>query len=154
MVALNAWLQYRDAGKLMAFVNYRRNMRLAQTPQHQAGYLFWLGGKLGMLRMSVSFIVDQLRKLLLHGPELRRFESEQQQLKNERIMSRMNKDQLPWTMDTAFYALCGGSVMLAHDYSEDRNFSRTSKYIEHRSHESIADPKSGATGPKQGQRTC
>jgi hypothetical protein len=115
MVALNAWLQYRDAGKLMAFVNYRRNMRLAQTPQHQAGYLFWLGGKLGMLRMSVSFIVDQLRKLLLHGPELRRFESEQQQLKNERIMSRMNKDQLPWTMDTAFYALCGGSVMLAHD---------------------------------------
>jgi hypothetical protein len=65
--------------------------------------------------MSGFFIVDRLRMLLRHGPELRRFKSEQQQLKNESMMFALPNDQLPWTMVTAFYASCGGGVVLAND---------------------------------------
>jgi hypothetical protein len=121
LVALNAWLQYRDARILMTYVN--RCRKLQRVHDHQPrlkrllDYLRWLSGKLGMMCMSVLFIVDRLRMLLRHRPELHGFEIEQQQLRNESVLAQLNKDQLPWGMDTAFYALCGGNVVLTDDGS-------------------------------------
>jgi hypothetical protein len=115
LVALNAWLQYRDAKVLMSFVNYRR--KAWPETWGLLDSLRWACGKLGILCVSVFLLVDRLRMLLRHSPQLHRFEIEQQQLRRESVLVQLNKDQLPWGMDTAFYALCGGTLVLADDDS-------------------------------------
>ncbi|KAM0705049.1 hypothetical protein Q7P35_007836 [Cladosporium inversicolor] len=50
--------------------------------------------------------------LLRHNHHLRAFELEQRRLKIDDVVARLEGGRLPWTMDTAFYALCGGAVVL------------------------------------------
>jgi hypothetical protein len=128
LVALNAWLQYRDARVLMQVVNSERGLWSQEVSQHRTdrvlAYLRWFGGKLGMLCISGVFIVDRLRMLLRHSPELQILETEQKQLRIQNILSQLYRDQLPWTMDTAFYATCGGCVFLADDSTVQTLFSQ------------------------------
>jgi hypothetical protein len=121
MVALNAWLQYRDARMLTRLVNnYRGLYPKEQTPtwlEQVLQYLRHLVGKLGMMSMSAVLAVDRLRMYLCHRRNLRAFELEQRQLKVNDIASQLDKDQLPWTIDTAFYAICGGGVVLLDQHT-------------------------------------
>ena len=125
MVALNAWLQYREAKHLTRFVNRHRGLHAEeQAPtwlEQVLQYLRHMARNLGMMCMSAVLAVDRLRMFLCHRRDLRVFESEQRQLKVDDIASRLDKDQLPWAMDTAFYALCGGGIMLVdhHTRSSD-----------------------------------
>ncbi|GAB7323348.1 hypothetical protein MBLNU13_g05812t1 [Cladosporium sp. NU13] len=58
--------------------------------------------------------VDKLRMLLRHSHELRAFESEQRRIRISDLLARLEKDELPWAMDTAFYALSGGGVAMLY----------------------------------------
>lgn len=111
VVALNAWLQYREASDLVRMVNLYRKMPKDNSTQH---WLKRLSGNLGMLCISIPLLVDRMRMLLRHHAELRAFECEQQQLRNDSLLSKLENDELPWILDTAFYALSGGAVMLSN----------------------------------------
>lgn len=116
MVALNAWLQYRDARLLAKIINRQRGLipeRPTRTMSRRLlDYLRWLGNKCGMLCIIPVLLLDRLRMLLWHSSESRASEREQRQAMINDINSQLDKDQLPWTMDTAFYALGGGGVAL------------------------------------------
>jgi hypothetical protein len=116
VVALNAWFQYREAKRLTYTVNRRRQLRQVRVPQtwlqQLLGYLRDVMGGLGMLCLWPVLVVDQIRMLFRHTRDSRAFKSEQRRLRINDVLSRLERDQLPWTMNTAFYALCGGGVVL------------------------------------------
>ena len=116
VVALNAWLQYREATGLMHRVNSHRGLykaRLSETRLRRLlGYLRYMTGKMGMLCLSPVLVADRLRMLLCHSEASRAFELEQCQLRIDDVLPRLERDELPWALDTAFYALSGGGVML------------------------------------------
>jgi hypothetical protein len=95
----------------MKSVNQGRELRPAQTPQHPLDDLHRPGGKLGRLCTSVLPVVNRPRILSHNGRGRRLSERELQQQRNYSMSSRLDKNELPWTMATAFYALSGGSVM-------------------------------------------
>lgn len=86
--------------------------RKVQSEELPRSWLGWLNGKLGMICMSPVHALDWLRMWWFHTLDMRTFASEQRRLKIHDVMSRLDNDQLPWTMDTAFYAICGGAVVL------------------------------------------
>lgn len=116
VVALNAWLQYREARDLMRTVNVYRSLNKARLPETRLrrllGYLRYMTGKMGMLCLSPVLVADRLRMLLCHSEASRAFELEQRQLRINDVLPRLERDELPWAMDTAFYALSGGGIVL------------------------------------------
>jgi hypothetical protein len=115
VVALNAWLQFDDARTLMVLVNCYRGTDTEPDQTWLEQLLGYLTNGLGMLCISPVLVADRIRMLLRHNHESRAFKSEQRRLKLNDVMARLEEDQLPWTMDTAFYALCGGGVVLVDD---------------------------------------
>ena len=115
MVALNACLQYREARQLTRYVNVSRGLRPAQSnrtgSERLYNHLCWLGSKLGMLCIAPILALDRLRMLLRHSSKSRAFEREQRRLRLDNIESQLDEDRLPWTVNTAFYAMSGGSVV-------------------------------------------
>ena len=69
-----------------------------------------------MLGMSAILVVDRLRMFILHNPDLRTFDSEQRRVKVNGFVAELDNDQLPWSMETAFYALSGGGVVLVNGH--------------------------------------
>ena len=134
VVALNAWLQYREAMVLMRSVNISRGIWKAQLPEiwprRLLGYLRYMMGKVGMLCLSPVLVADRLRMLLCHSEASRAFELEQRQLRINDILPRLERDELPWAMDTAFYALSGGGIVL---------FDRDTKTLVYRAFRGLAE---------------
>jgi hypothetical protein len=104
VVAFNAWLQYHEAQRLVLFVNgYRGFKPFRGRPRgrmkRMSDCVHFLIGKLGMLCMSVMFVIDRLRMLLYHNQDLRSFETEQRRLKVDDVVSQLDKDSFPgpWT---------------------------------------------------------
>lgn len=126
VVALNAWLQYRSAERLMNHVNQRRGLTQKKVDQAWSkwakGHLLWLGSQLGMLCISPIGLADYIRMIVCHRPDLRNFKSQQRRSMNDDLLSRLDADQLPWTMDTACYALSGGAVLVS-DYGMGETLS-------------------------------
>jgi len=126
VVALNAWFQYRDAKMLTDTVNELRQLRQVRVPQtwfqQLLGYLRDLMGGLGMLCLWPVLVVDQIRMLFCHTRDSRAFKSEQRRLRINDVVSRLENDRLLWTMDTAFYALCGGGVVLVDHHVKTLEF--------------------------------
>lgn len=126
VVALNAWLQYRSARDLMGQVNECR--RLDPTEVDQAwskwlkGHLLRLGSRVGMLCISPIRLADYLRMVISRRSDHRRFQSEQRRAINDDILSQLDSDRLPWTMATAYYAFCGGAVLVS-DYGMGETLS-------------------------------
>lgn len=85
---------------------------------------------LGTLCLSPVLVVDRLRMLVCHSHESHAFELEQRLLKINDLTSRLENDQLPWTMDTAFYALCGGGVVLGDSHIRTLNYHGWDMLIE------------------------
>ena len=116
VVALNAWLQYRHAKMLMNAVNRHRGLRKARLPETRVkrllGYLRYIMGELGMLCLSPVLVADRLRMLLRHRDASRASELEQRRLRINDVLPRLERDELPWAIDTAFYALSGGGIGL------------------------------------------
>ena len=116
VVALNAWLQYRDATDLMHTVNIRRGLYKARQSESRLRrllqYLRYMMGKMGMLCLSPVLVADRLRMLLRHNDASRAFEREQRRLRINDALARLERDELPWALDTAFYALSGGGIIL------------------------------------------
>lgn len=111
IVALNAWTQYDDARCLVKTVNHLRGL----ASKSRNGRLRALGGHLLMLCVAPLRIADYLRMLLWFQPDLRTQEREERQSRNDKLLSQLDNDELPWTMDTAYYALCGGAIVVS-DY--------------------------------------
>lgn len=80
MVALNAWLQYREATALMNTINWRRGLQKTRLPETQQqrllGYLRYMMGRVGMLCLSPVLVADRLRMLLRHNDASRALEME------------------------------------------------------------------------------
>lgn len=106
VVALNAWVQYREARDLMMEVN-----RIRRTPP--VSQAFW-HRCLSLGSNALSALIDlpgQLRMMLRHRDEAKRNEEEERQRKNDDRHIRMRGDVLPWDIETAFFALSGGCVI-------------------------------------------
>jgi hypothetical protein len=116
VVALNAWLQYNRAKQLMHVVNEFRGLRPKRPPRtlprRLLDGLWWLIGKLGMICMSPILIIDRLRMIFCHTCDSRALNSEQRRVRIHEVASQLDKNKLPWTVDTAFYAISGGATTL------------------------------------------
>jgi hypothetical protein len=118
VVALNAWLQYREARRLMEYVNYKRGM--PPNPGPASTLLRKLGGHLAkvfewlcMACIALPRALDRLRMHLFHAPDLHAFKREQRQSRNASLMSQLDNNQLPWTLDTAYYAISGAAILVS-----------------------------------------
>lgn len=110
----------------MEQVNEFRGLNPSQVDQAWSkwlkGHLLRLGNRVGMLCISPISLADHLRMVICRRPDLRTFQSEQQRSMNDNILSQLDADQLPWTMDTAYYALSGGAVLVS-DYGMGETLS-------------------------------
>lgn len=115
VVALNAWLQYLEASTLMITINWHRGLKKTRLPETQQqrllGYLRYMMGRVGILCLSPVLVADRLWMLLRHNDAPRAFEK-QHRLRINDGLHRLERDELPWTIDTAFYALSGGGIVL------------------------------------------
>lgn len=121
LVALNAWLQYRRANELMKGVNRLRGLdppsstpRAMRTLQH----LRWVGTYLGKAFFAVLSIPDWLRMTFHHRRDFRMFERERHQSHVVGLQTQLDKDVVPWTITTAFYAI-SGAIILVDDCEKD-----------------------------------
>jgi len=111
----------------MRTINDERGLSPKKLPltrlKRLLGYLRYLTSRLGMLCLSPVLILDRLRMLLRNNHDSRVFETEQREGRINDVVARMEQDQLPWAMDTAFYALSGGGIMLI-----DRHIGTLNQY--------------------------
>ena len=118
MVALNAWLQYRKATDLMYKVNVYRGLYETRLPEPRLRRLLrclrYMTGKTGMLCLSPVLVADWVRMLVRHRGASRAFEWEQRELRTNDVLHRLERDELPWAMDTVFYALSGGGIIMVN----------------------------------------
>jgi hypothetical protein len=116
IVAYNAWLQYCTAKALMASVNHKRGLgspkRRRPLPKRLAENIRGLCNQLGRL---FSRTAGQARMILFHRSDQSARKVEQRQSQNESLLSRLDNDQLPWKIGTAFYARYGGAILVS-DY--------------------------------------
>jgi hypothetical protein len=122
LVALNAWLQYRRAKRLMKRINGSRGLdpplsprRTLQTLQRLPGLT---GAYLGKAVIAVLSIPDWLRMIFRHHRDMRTSKREQRQARIVDLHTQMDKDTIPWTLSTAFYAI-SGAVLLESDHEKD-----------------------------------
>jgi hypothetical protein len=122
LVALNAWLQYRRAKRLMKRINGSRGLdpplsprRTLQTLQRLPGLT---GAYLGKAVIAVLSIPDWLRMTFRHRGDMRTSKREQRQARIVDLHTQMDKDTIPWTLSTAFYAI-SGAVLLESDHEKD-----------------------------------
>jgi hypothetical protein len=125
VVALNAWLQYREARRLMEDVNVSRGLARKPRPiqlfpwcsstrlRELAGHLRRIFTWLGLACIAPPRALDRLRMHLFHEPDLRAFEHEQRQSRNDSLMSQLDNNQLPWTLETAYYANSGAVILVS-----------------------------------------
>jgi hypothetical protein len=116
IVAFNAWSQYCTAKSLMASVNRGRGLRrhgrrqplLKRLGEHVRG-LYHQFGEL------FPHAANEARNMLFHRSDRSAYRRKQRQSQNERLLSQLDNDELPWTMGTAFYACYGGAILVS-DY--------------------------------------
>lgn len=106
LVALKAWLQYRDAKDLMITVNRLRGT----TPPSRTLYEKLIGLSSNVF-LSIFGIPDRVRMLLRHRSEYVTAKQDQLHSRNNSLHAHVHEDKLPWTIDVAFYAISGGCVL-------------------------------------------
>jgi hypothetical protein len=118
LVALNAWLQYRRADKLMKNVNRVRGLTQKSSGPFLRRSWDRFCNYVGKALFSLLDVPDCLRMLLRHRGEMR----EQRQTDIIHLHTRLDEGILPWTIDVAFYAI-SGAVILEDDYENDLTMS-------------------------------
>lgn len=68
---------------------------------------------LGRICRIVAHAANQARIRVLYGSDQSLSDRKSKKPLHEILLSRLESDQLPWTMDTAFYALCSGAVLVS-----------------------------------------
>jgi hypothetical protein len=152
IVALNAWLQYCEAQSLMASVNRKRGLtpRHRSLLHPRGGTRFRYKVRVPVLGMvdklyhlnlncvvcCVRGLCDWLgrlfshaangaREIMFHHSDWSARRHEQRRSNNENLLSQLDNDQIPWTMGTAFYAGCGGAILVS-DYGMAETLSSRS----------------------------
>jgi hypothetical protein len=76
------------------------------------------GAYLGKAVIAVLSIPDWLRMTFRHRGDMRTSKREQRQARIVDLHTQMDKDTIPWTLSTAFYAI-SGAVLLESDHEKD-----------------------------------
>jgi len=123
LVALNAWLQYRNANRFMKRINDFRGLD-PPDPVHRnsklhvrfrdsvrRSYVVTCTGKALFAMLSIP---DWLRMNIRHRDTMRATELEHVAFQH----TQMDNGTIPWTVDTAFYAM-SGAIILKDDHEVD-----------------------------------
>jgi len=86
-------------------------------------YVHATAKRLGTATFALLDIPDRLRMLTCHGSDRRQSQQEQRRARDEILYTQLENGQLPWTMETAFYA-AGGGCVLASDFGVAEPLSR------------------------------
>jgi hypothetical protein len=89
--------------------------RTLQTLQRLPGLT---GAYVGKAVIAILSIPDWLRMTFRHRGNMRTSKREQRQARIVDLHTQMDKDTIPWTLSTAFYAI-SGAVLLESDHEKD-----------------------------------
>ncbi|KAM0699817.1 hypothetical protein Q7P36_000028 [Cladosporium allicinum] len=118
LVALNAWLQYRRADKLMKNVNRVRGLTQKSSGPFLRRSWDRFSTHVGKEVFALLSAPDWLRMLFRHREEMLATKREKQQTDLIHLHTQLDKGILPWTIDIAFYAI-SGAVILEDDCEND-----------------------------------
>jgi hypothetical protein len=122
MVALNAWLQHCQAHDLMKSVNLARGFDAQPPSQNSYQHIrHWTSVCLGWMNKAWTLVTEVFQQLIFADDFEREFRQEMDREERQAnvidLDTKVGDNAHPWTIDTAFYAISGATVLV--DYGDD-----------------------------------